>query len=224
MTAAGVRKLPGAIPEMPGRPLTGLTASLRLGRLYLAGRRVPSGVAALAGCGAVLWVALHLHWTLGSGTGAQSLPVVLEAGAASIITVASRSPFGEAERAAGRWLPWLRLGSSVLLIAAAVGMLAAGAAIAGGLHGGTLGLARDVAGMTGIGLLLAAVTGGGLGWIGPTAYMVVAEYALLNSWTTPLIWPGRPPHDTGGAICAGVVFAAGIIVTTIRGSRDSSSD
>jgi hypothetical protein len=78
--------------------------------------------------------------------------------------------------------------------------------------------------MTGIGLLLAAVTGGLLGWIGPTAFMVVAEYALLNSWTTPLIWPARPPHDAGAAICATVAFAVGIITTTVRGSRDSARD
>jgi hypothetical protein len=59
-----------------------------------------------------------------------------------------------------------------------------------------------VAGFTGIGLLLATVTGAGLARIGPVTCMVVAQYALLASWTTPLVWPTRPPHDRGGAICA----------------------
>ena len=81
---------------------------------------------------------------------------------------------------------------------------------------------RNVAGMTGIGLLCAAVLGGGLAWAGPLAYMVVAAYELYAAWhggalTTPWIWPGRPPHDAGAAICAGRVFAAGILVITVRG-------
>jgi hypothetical protein len=226
MTAAGLRKPPpGAVPgTLATRPRPTLKAGLRLARLHLASRRVPSGLAALAACGAVLWAALHWHWTLGSGTGAQSLPVILEAGAASVITVATRSPFGESERATGRWLPYLRLSTAVVLAAAAAGALAAGAAIAGGLDGGTLDVLRNVAGLTGIGLLLAAVTGGDLAWIGPVAYMVVAEYALFNSWTTPWVWPTRPPHDRGGAICAALAFAAGIAAATVRGSRNSARE
>lgn len=226
MTAAGLRKpSPDAASVTPEpRSWSALEAGLRLTRLHLIGRRVPSGLGALAACGAVLWAALHWHWTLGSGTGAQSVPVVLEAGAASVIVVATRSPFGESERATGRWLPYLRLVTTVVLVAAAVGALAAGAAIGGALGGGALELLRSVAGLTGIGLLLATVTGGGLAWIGPTVYMVVTEYALVHLWTTPLVWPDRPPHDRGAAICAAVVFATGIIATAVRGSRDSAQD
>ena len=42
------------------------------------------------------------------------------------------------------------------------------------LPGGTLDILRNTAGMTGIGLLLAAVIGGALAWVGPMAYMIVA--------------------------------------------------
>jgi len=86
-----------------------------------------------------------------------------------------------------------------------------------------------VAGLTGIGLLFAAVLGGGLAWAGPLAYMVVAAYELYAAWhggalTTPWIWPARPPHDAGAALCAGLVFAAGMVVITVRGARDSAGE
>ena len=144
--------------------------------------------------------------------------MLIEAGAASIIAVTAQSPFGDPERATGRWLPYLRLGTAVGLTAAAVGLLAAGAA-AEHLPGGTLDILRNTAGMTGIGLLLAAVIGGALAWTGPMAYMIVAQIGLVAGWTSPWLWPGRPPHDVGAALCAGLVFVAGIVVATVRGAR-----
>ncbi|HEX9357907.1 MAG TPA: hypothetical protein VF933_29335 [Streptosporangiaceae bacterium] len=217
MTAAGLRK-PGP-PAEASRPrrLQDL-AGLHLVRLHLASRRVPGALAALALCGLVLRAALYWHWSLGSGNGAQELVVVLEAGAASVIAVAAQSPFGEPERATGRWLPYLRLGTAVGLTGAAFGALCAGAA-AEQLPSGTLDILRNTAGLTGIGLLLAAVIGGALAWVGPMAYMIVALFAVSWGWTTPWLWPARPPHDLGGAVCAGLVFAAGIVVATVRGAR-----
>ena len=32
------------------------------------------------------------------------------------------------------------------------------------------------------------------------------------------IWPARPPHDVGGALCAAVVFAAGLAAITLCGA------
>ena len=151
-------------------------------------------------------------------TVAQQLALVLEAGAASVIAVAAQSPFGDPERATGRWLPYLRLGTAVGLTVAAFGALAAGAA-AEPLPGGTLDILRNTAGLTGIGLLLAAVTGGALAWAGPMMYMIVAQFALIGDWPTPWMWPARPPHDVGAALCAGLVFTAGIVVATVRGAR-----
>ncbi|MGH3288694.1 MAG: hypothetical protein ACRDPD_29120 [Streptosporangiaceae bacterium] len=106
---------------------------------------------------------------------------------------------------------------------AAVGALAAGAAAAG-LDGGNLAILRNAAGLDGIGLLSAAVVGGGLAWIGPLTYAAVAEFALVQGWATPWMWPGRPPHDLGGALCAGLAFAAGLTVITLRGARDSAHE
>ena len=121
-------------------------------------------------------------------------------------------------------MPFLRLATALALTAAAAGALTA-AGTGAHLAGGTLDVLRNLAGMTGIGLLCAAVLGGGLAWAGPTAYLVVGVYGLYTQWhgpplTTPWIWPARPPHDLGAAICAALVFGIGIVVTSVRGARD----
>jgi len=97
---------------------------------------------ALAACGAALRAAVYWHWTLGGGAVAQQVPVLIEAGTAGLIAVATFSPFGEPERATGRWLPYLRLGSAIALTGLAAGALAAGSAAAG-LSGGSLAMVRN---------------------------------------------------------------------------------
>jgi hypothetical protein len=52
-----------------------------------------------------------------------------------VVAVTTFGPFGEQERSAGRWLPWLRLGTAVALTTVAFGTLAVGAA-AGGMPAG----------------------------------------------------------------------------------------
>jgi len=222
MTAADLhRPAPEAAPPPAAGPVPGW---LRLAWLYLVSRRAPAAVAVLAGLGAVLWTSLHWHWDVAGGAAArQAIPLSVEAGAAMVIAVTCYGPFGEPERATGRWLPYLRLGAAVLLTAVAFGALAAGAA-AGGLPDGILALLRNVTGMIGTGLLAAAILGGALGWAAPLVYLVLAEGALANGATTPWAWPARPPHDLGGALCAGVVFAAGLLATTVRGARESVRD
>ncbi len=102
-------------------------------------------------------------------------------------------------------------------------MLAAGSA-GGHLTVGSLGLLRDSVGLTGVALLTAALIGGSLSWTGPLAYLVLSTYAIQEGWTTPGVWPDRPPHDHGAAICAALVFAAGVAVIAVRGARDSSAE
>jgi hypothetical protein len=166
-----------------------------------------------------LWAALHWHWNISGGPAAQQfIPLVIEIGTAAVIAVTTYGPFGEPEQATGRWLPYLRLAAAVLLTVAAVGLLCAGAT-GGSLPGGTLALLRNVAGVTGIGLLAAAVVGGSLAWTGPMAYLLLAESALSESWTTPWAWPARPPHDTGAVICAALAFGSGVAITTVLGAR-----
>jgi hypothetical protein len=198
---------------------------MRLLRLHAASRRVPAAVAAIAACAIGLRIALLGHWDT---YGALQLPLVFEAGCAAAITITTASQIGEPERVTGRWLPFLRLATVLALTAAAAGALTA-AGIGGHLAGGNLDVLRNLAGITGIGLLCAAALGGGLAWAGPTGYLVVGAYGLYTQWhypplTTPWIWPARPPHDLGGAICAGLVFAIGIAVITVRGARDPAGE
>jgi hypothetical protein len=198
-------------------PRTGL----RLALLHLASRRVPAALAAITACAVVLRIALHWPW---DAYGALQLPLIFEAGCAATIAATTASPFGEPERATGRRLPLLRLGAALALAAAAAGALAA-AGIGAHLAGGSLDVLRNTAGLTGIGLLCAAVLGGARAWTGPMAYLMIAVYALYTQWhgpalSSPWIWPARPPHDLGAAICAGLVFAAGLVAVTVRGSRD----
>ena len=195
--------------------------AVRLVRLHAASRRLPAALALLAACAAGLRGMLYGHW---DSYGALQLPLIFEAACAAIIAVTAGSPFGEPERATGRWLPYLRLGTAVTLTALASGALAA-AGTGMPLAGGFADIVRNVAGLTGIGLLCAALLGGPLAWTGPLAYLVAGVYGLYTDWhppalSTPWIWPARPPHDVGGALCAAVVFAAGLAAITLRGARE----
>jgi hypothetical protein len=222
MTAIAARE-PSSAAQGPrsllGRP------GLRLLRLHLTSRRVPAALAAIAACAIGLRIALEWQW---DAYGALQLPLIFEAGSAAVIAVTTASPLGEPERATGRRLPFLRLGTTLALTAIAVGALAA-AGTGGHLAGGTLDVLRNVAGLTGIGLLCAAALGGALAWAGPLAYMVVGAYGLYTDWhgpalTTPWIWPARPAHDSGAALCAGLVCAIGLVIITARGARDPAGE
>lgn len=228
---AGRKARSGMVPDTAARPepeacWTGRRrAGLRLVRLHLASRRVPAALALVAACAVVLRLALRWPWDT---YGALQLPLIFEATAAAVIAVTTASPLGEPERATGRWLPFLRLGTAFALTAAAAGALAA-AGTGAHLAGGTLEVLRNVTGLTGIGLLLAAVVGGGLAWAGPIGYLMAGLFALYTDWhgpalSTPWIWPGRPPHDLGAALCAGLVFAGGLAVITVRGARDPAGE
>ena len=211
----------GPAPETGPGPMT----VVRLVRLYAVSRRIPAAVLVIAACAIGLRIALIGHW---DAYGALQLPLIFEAAAAVSVVAVVASPFGEPERVTGAWLPALRLAVTAALTLAAVGLLAA-AGVGGHLSGGTLDVLRNVAGITGIGLLCAAALGGGLSWTGPTAYLVAAVYGLYTQWhlpalTTPWLWPARPPHDLGGALCAGLVFACGIAAVAVRGTRDRPGD
>jgi hypothetical protein len=225
---AGGPALPGALQPSNGAAHTAAHAEgvrswplLRLIRLHLASRRVLTCLLVLVGCGAAL--RLGLHWLPRTGTLSRQIPLTIEAAAAAAIGVTVRSPFGEPERVTGRWLPFLRVIAVVGLAGCALGALAAGAASAH-LAGGSLELLRDLAGFIGLAMLAAGVLGGGLAWIGPVAYLGVALAALAGRWATPWTWPARPPHDHGAAICAAAVFAAGVVVITVRGARDAARE
>jgi hypothetical protein len=219
MTATARLSTPSGTARSPRGRRTG-GALAHLAGLYLVSRRAPAALVLLAGLAALLSASLYWHWSIAGGLAAREFfPLTIEAGAAAVIAVTTAGPFGEPERAAGRWLPWLRLGAAAALTGVAVGALAA-AATAGAIPGGTLALLRNLGGITGIGLLSAAVLGGSFGWTGPMAYLVITEGALAHRLTTPWIWAAYTPHDTGAALCAALTFATGLALVTIRGDRD----
>jgi hypothetical protein len=219
VTAAPVLKPPAA-PTTTARRLPG---GVRLTWLHLRTRRVPACLIALAACGAALHAALHWHWTFNSGVYAQQVPMIIEAGAAAVIAVTAHSPFGEQERAAGHWLPYLRLFAAVGLTGIAILFLQLGAA-GESLNAGVLVLARNVIGFTGLGLACSLVTGGLLAWTMPLGYMMFCQYALLEFWRAPWAWPVRPPADRGAWIAASVVLVAGLLLFTARGPRARLTD
>ena len=200
-------------------------AAAHLTWLHLRSRQVPAALAALAGCAVVLWAALTYHWWLGAGQAATELPMIIEGCAAAIIAVTAHNPFGEPERATGRWLPFLRLGTALALCGAAIGLLALGAAAAYDpqasvyLGTGILGVAENVMGFAGVGLVCSLVTGGLLAWTGPLGYMAICQFALIANYSEPLTWAARPATDRGGWITAMVVFAIGLAAFAIRGPR-----
>jgi hypothetical protein len=73
--------------------------------------------------------------------------MIIEAGAASVIAVTAHSPFGETERSAGRWLPYLRLLAAIALAGLAILALQLGA-VGENLNDGIAVLARNVIGFT----------------------------------------------------------------------------
>ena len=213
----------GVLKPAPVGTVGQLRAGVRLAWLHLRSRRVPAGVLALAVCGGVMRAALTWHWAFSSGPYAQQIPMIIEAGAAAVIAVTSHSPFGETERAAGRWLPYLRLLAAAGMCGLAIALLQLGAA-GESLNEGILVLARNVIGITGVGLLCSLVTGGLLAWTLPIGYMAFCQYALLQGWTAPWTWPVRPPADRGAWIWACAVFTAGLLLFTIRGPRTRLTD
>jgi hypothetical protein len=219
VTAANVLQAPAAPVGTASRTLAGA----RLAWLHVRTRRVPAGILALAACAALLRAALRWHWTFDSGPYAQQVPLIIEAGTATIIAMTAHSPLGEAERATGRWLPYLRLFTAIGMCGLAIGLLQIGTTGAS-LNEGFPVLARNVIGITGLALLCSLVTGCRLAWTLPMGYVVFCQYALLEAWTAPWTWPARPPTDPGAWILAGTVFALGLLLFTIRGPRAVLSD
>ena len=193
--------------------------SARLVGLHLVSRRVPASLLALA----VAAVALRavLRWTPASGAYAVMFPLIVATAAATAVSMTTHSPLGETERVTGRWLPWLRLGTVLAMVGGACGALALGA-VGGHLAIGVPALLRDLAGLTGIALLTAALLGAGLSWTGPLIYLILSSFPVQRAWTTPWLWPARPAHDRAAAICAVLGFVAGLAAITVRGASKRS--
>jgi len=193
---------------------------MRLGYLFLRSRMTGPSLACLLGVTAVTW---QWAWWVKQDPGILFLIVVMTPlAAATVIGVSCRSPFGEAERTAGRWLPALRLGHLAGLL------LLGGGALAVVGRGwaepdGELALVRNVAGLAGLAFLAARVVGGGLSWIAPLGYVVLAFFVggagenELPRWA----WVVQPAAHEPSRYWAAGLLAAGLLAIAFAGARES---
>ena len=83
MTAAELRTSEPGAASAPSARLA--VASLRLSWLHLVSRRTPVAIGLIAALGAVLWSALHWHWSIAGGPAARVVVfLVIETGTAEI--------------------------------------------------------------------------------------------------------------------------------------------
>jgi len=156
-------------------------SAMRLGMLYLRSRSAGRAVAVLVAVAMLAW--LWRRWGGTSQVTVTLLPLAMPAAAAAAIGIGMGSPFGEGETIASRPLAPLRLGHPGGLLAIAAVALAI-AVLRWGVPDGAWTLARNLAGFTGLALLIARLVGGGLSWVGPLGYVALA-------WLAPR--PAQPP-------------------------------
>jgi hypothetical protein len=191
----------------------------RLVRLHLDSRRTRGALVSLAGIALVLRAGAPV--ATDAGLFSQLTLMLITVAAAAVIAASTDSPFGEGERAAGSPLPALRLIHLAVLTATATATVA----IAGstGSYGvGTAAIVRNLAGLTGVALLAAALVGAHLAWTAPLGYVMFCggelDLQVSNLWT----WPTRPAGDHAATAVAVALLIAGIAVVAVKGARLSA--
>ena len=183
----------------------------RLLQLHLRSRQAPRALVLIAATA----VALRgcQPWTRGGDMMPRMLALLLTVAAAAIIATSSHSPFGEPERVSHP-LPRLRLTHVLALLAVAVAAL-------GLAHSEDPGMvARNVAGLTGIALLTATITGGHLAWTAPLGYVVLCGGAMDLHEESLWTWPTLAANDHTATFIALVLLVAGVTAITMAGARD----
>jgi hypothetical protein len=201
---------------------------MMVARLFLRSRRAGWTALYIAAI-AVLTAALHFALRQGDqdylatpeGSPTALVLVFVPLAAALLIGVGSYGPFGEVERTASRPLPPLRLGHLAgLLVLAAVGL----ALLALTWEGGAQVFLRNMAGLTGLALIAVPLTGARLSWVLPFSYGILAYWVGSAASGEPRlwVWPMRPEDDGAAIAIALALLAAGLLVSTVIGSRDGS--
>jgi hypothetical protein len=190
---------------------------LRLVRLHLDSRRTRDAVALLAVIAAALRASQPV--TQGSGLFARLTLMLITAASASVIAGATRNPFGETERAASRPVSLLRLTQLTVVIAAAVAFTAiSGWAASYGTS--PAAILRNLAGLTGIALITAAVFGAHLSWTVPLGYVMYCGGELDIQAASRWSWPLLPAGDHAASAIAAGLLAAGVAAVSAAGGRD----
>jgi hypothetical protein len=143
--------------------------------------------------------------------------------AALVIGVGAHGPFGEVERTGSRPLPPLRLGHLVGLLLWAAAALAL---LALTWEGGAQTFLRNLAGLTGIALIAAPLTGARLSWVLPFSYGILAYWTGTVASGEPRLWawPMRPEDDGWAMAIAIMLLAAGLTIAALFGAREGVGD
>lgn len=191
--------------------------------LYLRSRAVPATAPAVLGCVVALW-ALGLVIDHAQGRSLAALLVALAATAALGPGLVGADP--DLDRVSAIAWPPRRAAHVVVAGAAVVGLLAA-TALAGEQMAGTGHIARNVAGLTGLVALGAAVLGAARAPLLPVLWTVlVLRYAppmgeppTRPAYKVMLTWMVQPPGARAATVAAVVLAAAGTLAYAVLGSR-----
>jgi hypothetical protein len=160
----------------------------------------------------------------GSGAGipyAVLLPVL----AACVIAGSSRSSAHEFERTAARRLVRYRLlATAGLLVLASAGFWLVTAGLPAPV--GPVAAVRNLAGLTGLGLLGARLLGGRLAWVLPCTLVisVVSVASGTEGAAAVLVWPMRPDSDGLAGAIAAALLVAGAAAVGWTGTREQPGD
>lgn len=181
------------------------------------------GHAALGLAATALLLRASHHWTTDRGLFPQLLLLLINAAAATIIATTTRNPFGEAEDTMSYPLPGLRLThvltlTGVALATTALVSLTAPYAISGPA------LSRNLAGLTGLALLSAALLGAHLAWSAPLAYILYCGGELDLHISNLRSWPTLPGSDHSATAVAVALLAGGVVTISLTGARDRRTE
>ena len=189
--------------------------------LFLRSRITGRAVALLVASAAITW--LWLLWDSSSGKTAVFLPVAMPLLAATTIGACTRSPFGEQETTAGFPIGALR-GSHLLGLLALAALTLALAVSGWAVKDSAWLLVRNLAGLTGLALVAAAVVGAGLSWIAPLAYAIVALGAEDGGYPSLWVWPVLAATDRVAGLIALALLALGLLLVAHAGARDQPGE
>jgi len=191
--------------------------------LYLRSRAVPATAMAVLGCAVALW-ALGLAIDHPQGRGLAALLTAL-AGATALAPGLVGADHDLDRASAIAWPP--RRAAHIIVSAAVVVGLLAATALVGEQMAGTGHIARNVAGLTGVVALGAAVLGAARAPLLPVVWTaLVLRYAppmgeppTRPAYKVMLTWMVQPPGTRAATVAAVVLAAAGTLAYAVLGSR-----
>lgn len=181
---------------------------MRLLYLHLHSRQVERALVLLGGVVMMAW-AWHIA-SDGHGPSSGPLLVLPALAVAVIIPAGTGTPFGELEATMSRSLDPLRLAHMLgLVVVAAFALAAASGSV-------DCAIIRNVAGLTGLGLVAARVAGPSVAWVAPLCY---ATYALAGNPRSTWTWPVHTGTAIQPALIALVLLLIGLGAIVPHGTR-----